>query len=114
MPCVSQKKSTVTPQRERPASTESRPHVDPKKCTIQLGLKGLTVFYRKAIIQAVDTKGQRITFGGAKVAITQGSGPRQVQDKDGTYTFKYTIYGSHIHVEINGTPMKGSPLYPKE
>ena len=93
------------------ASAESKPQVDPKQCTIQMGLSN--VYWRKAIVQTVDTDGRQMTTGGAKVEVTQDEflGSFQVQDnKNGTYTFEYRIYWGKLHVKINDAPMRGSPF----
>ena len=119
---VSQKGYVVEPSKlknrqrgNKPDSTsaESKPQVDPKQCTIQMGLMlEENDIWRKAIVQAVDTNGQLMTTGGAKVEVTQESRSRPVQDnRNGTYSFEYLLYGQ-IHVSINGAPMTGSPFSP--
>ena len=88
----------------------SVPQVDPSQCTIEFGY----TFGDCAIVQTVDTTGQLMTSGGAKVEATQdGWGSNTVEDKnDGTYTFNCSLFSGLLHVKINGTPMKGSPFDP--
>ncbi|XP_072024690.1 uncharacterized protein [Amphiura filiformis] len=96
-----------------------KPLVDPQRCTIQLGLAGGSKNKRRAkqkqraIVESVDSNGQRMTIGGTKVEATQGGDSLHVQDNnDGTYTFDYGSYegSSSLYVKINGTEMKGSPF----
>ena len=94
---------------------ECKPQVDPKKCTIQLGLPEHGG-YMTARIQTVDTNGQLITTGGANVMATQdGNESCQRDNKDGTYSLTYNPYlVGKIRVTINGTPMIGSPFQPQK
>ena len=100
------------------ASAENKPRIDPTKCTIKMGLTGQNSWWRKAVIQAVDTNGKRMTTGSAKVEAKHEDGIRdmwQVRDnKDGTYTFEYNTFIIKFHVKINGTPMRGSPFTTNE
>ena len=64
-----------------------------------------------ATVQTVDITGQLITTGGAKVEATQYERALTVQDNmDGTYTIENYYGWNPFYVNINGTPMKGSPF----
>ncbi len=81
------------------------PSLDPQKCTIQLGLPG-PYGYSRAIVQAVDKIGFKMTTGGAKVEAIEDGYSHTVQDNnDGTYTFEYMSYGS-LHVKLNGVEIR--------
>ena len=110
-------KSRQVGVRSQSASDKNKPQVDPQQCTIQMGFPGSQIDgnRKKAVVQAVDTNGQRMTTGGANVQIKQvgfiSTRHGQVADnKDGTYTFEYSLHYSQLYVSINGTPMKGSPF----
>ena len=92
------------------------PQIDPSQCTIKFG--GSIFGYIPVTIQTVDTTGQLVTTGGAKVEAREEVSRRttsfnhvRVEDKNnGTYTFTCTLTYGPIHVKINGIPMKGSPF----
>ena len=92
------------------ASAESKPLVDPKQCTMK-SIRTKSFMWQKTLVQTLDTSGQLMTTGSAKVQATQGGSSLQVQDnKDGTYTFEYSPLLGPIQVQINGTPIRGSPV----
>ncbi|XP_072030170.1 tripartite motif-containing protein 2-like [Amphiura filiformis] len=86
--------------------------VDPQRCTIQLGLASGSKYKHRAIVQTVDSNGQRMLIGGTKVVATQSERSLDVQNNnDGTYTIDYdAAYWCPLYVTINGTEMKGSPF----
>ncbi len=88
------------------------PEVDPKKCTIQLGLPGGNDRRKKAIVQTVDCNGDNMITGNAKVEAIQGHSLNVQDNRDGTYSFNYTsrFDSKPLQVKINGTEMKGSPF----
>ncbi|XP_072046828.1 gelation factor-like [Amphiura filiformis] len=89
------------------------PDVDPERCTIQLGLASSSNRKRRAIVESVDSNGQRMIIGGTKVEATREGNSLLVQDNnDGTYTIDYDLQKESppLHITINGTEMKGSPF----
>ncbi|XP_072046830.1 gelation factor-like [Amphiura filiformis] len=82
---------------EMEGSPFNAPQVDPHQCTIRLNMKSKGYGCKKAVVQAVDANGQKMTIGNAKVEATQDGDSLDVQDKhDGTYTIDYTYGYGHF------------------
>ncbi|XP_072016441.1 E3 ubiquitin-protein ligase TRIM45-like [Amphiura filiformis] len=88
--------------------------VDPQQCTVQLGLASEQEgYWKKAIVQTVDSNGHKMALAGANVEVLQdGAPPYIVQDNnDGTYTFNYNqVCELLLRVKVNGIEIKESPV----
>ncbi len=90
--------------------------IDPAQCTIQVALpseKGHNGYLKKAIVQAVDRNGHKMSTGGATIAATQEERALNVEDNnDGTYTFHYlsNLNPRKLYVKVNETAIAGSPF----
>ncbi|XP_072019700.1 E3 ubiquitin-protein ligase TRIM71-like [Amphiura filiformis] len=98
-----------------PPTCRTLPPVESRSSTIHIGQQGKTWYFPKATVTVYrltdSNKDELMTTGGSNVVASQGGKLLLVQDNnDGTYTFEYWSLGAPIHVNINGTPMKGSPF----
>ncbi|XP_072022067.1 tripartite motif-containing protein 3-like [Amphiura filiformis] len=84
-----------------------------QQCTIKLDLTSGSDQKRRAIVENVDSNGQRMIISCTNVEATQGGHSLHIQDNnDGTYAIEYDSHGRSLplHVEVNGAEMTGSPF----
>ncbi|XP_072022363.1 E3 ubiquitin-protein ligase TRIM45-like [Amphiura filiformis] len=86
--------------------------LEPKLCIIRSEPKPNSRYYRKTIVQTIDSTGYHIKTGGVKVVATScGWHPPVHDNKDGTYWFEYEPGClPRLTVTINGKHIKGSPF----